>query len=121
MGTVERPIDFLGSSLKDIRQFPPDVMTDCGFQLYRLQMGEAASDVKPMASIGKGVEEIRLKDRAGIYRVIYVARFEEAVYVLHAFQKKTEATSVKDIELARERFREMTAKHVAHQMIRIRK
>lgn len=79
---MKQAIDFLGSSLKDIRQFPADVMTDCGFQIYRLPMGEAALDVKPMASIGKGVEEIRLKDRDGIYRVIYVARYEEAVMPL---------------------------------------
>ena len=61
-------------------------------------------DLKPMPSIGKGVEEIRVRDDTGAYRVIYTARLADAVYVLHAFQKKTQATSKRDIELAKQRF-----------------
>ena len=57
-----------------------------------------------MPSIGKGVEEIRIWDESGTYRVIYTARLDEAVYVLHAFQKKTQATSQRDIDVAKKRF-----------------
>ena len=62
-------------------------------------------DFRPMSSIGSGVQEIRVRDTGGAFRVIYVARFEEAIYVLHAFQKKTQKTSPLDIELARQRYR----------------
>ena len=57
-----------------------------------------------MPSIGKGVEEIRVSEPSGAYRIIYLARHAEAVYVLHAFQKKTQATPKKDLEIARHRF-----------------
>jgi len=60
-------------------------------------------DFKPMPSIGRGVEEIRVWDEAGTFRVIYTARIADVVLVLHAFQKKTEATSLKDVALARQR------------------
>ncbi len=60
-----------------------------------------------MSTVGAGVKEIRVKDADGIYRVMYVAKFEEAVYVLHCFQKKTEQTSLKDIALAKKRFKEL--------------
>ncbi len=109
----KKPITFLGSSLNDLRDFPEDARTDCGYQLDKVQSGEQPDDFKPMASIGKGVEEIRVKDENGIYRVIYAARFEEAVYVLHAFQKKTEKTSQKDIDLAKARFKDMMTLHEA--------
>jgi phage-related protein len=72
-----------------------------------VQRGEQPNDFKPVPSIGKGVEEIRVRDDSGIYRVIYTARFANAVYVLHAFQKKTQATSKRDIEIARERFTQL--------------
>lgn len=99
-----KPIRFLGDSLKCLREFPEDARQDAGFQLEQVQRGEQPADFKPMASIGKGVEEIRVRDDSGIYRVVYTARRAEAVYVLHAFQKKTQATTKRDIEIARERF-----------------
>jgi phage-related protein len=74
--------------------------------LDRVQLGLPPNDFKPMPSIGKGVEEIRIWE-AGTYRIIYTARLADTVYVLHAFQKKTEATSPRDIEVARERFRQL--------------
>lgn len=77
------------------------------YQLNKVQHGEQPGDFKPMPSIGKGVEEIRLWDDTGIYRVVYTARLAEAVYVLHAFQKKTQATSKRDIDLARSRYTEL--------------
>ena len=74
-----------------------------------VQMGRVPNDWRPMASVGPGAAEIRLRDGAGAYRVIYVARFDEAVYVLHAFQKKTQKTAQKDLELAALRYRQVMA------------
>ena len=82
-------------------------MRDAGYQLDRVQHGEDPSDFKPMRGIGGGVYEIRVWDDAGTYRVIYVAKFVNTVHVLHCFQKKTEKTSQKDIDLARSRFKEL--------------
>lgn len=83
-----RPIRFLGNALKCLREFPEDARQDAGYQLDKVQRGEQPDDFKPMPSIGKGVEEIRIWDDVGTYRVIYTARMADAVAVLHAFQKK---------------------------------
>jgi phage-related protein len=99
-----KPIEFLGDSLDRLREFPDDARRDVGYQLDRVQHGQQPDDFKPMPSIGKGVEEIRVRDDTGAYRVIYTARLADAVYVLHAFQKKTQATSKRDIDLAKQRF-----------------
>ena len=102
-----KPIRFLGDSLKRLREFPEDVRHDAGYQLDKLQRGLQPDDFKPMPTIGKGIEEIRLWDDSGTYRVIYTARLKEIVVVLHAFQKKTQATSRRDMELARHRWAEL--------------
>jgi phage-related protein len=102
-----KPLWFLGDSRKVLRDSPQDVRREAGYQLDRVQRGLKANDVKPMPLIGTGVEEIRLWDSSGTYRVIYTARMAEAVYVIHAFQKKTNANSKRDIDLARERFQEL--------------
>ena len=99
-----KPIEFLGDSLRSLREFPDDAKRDAGYQLDRVQHGLQPEDFKPMPTIGKGVEEIRVRDDTGAYRVIYTARLADAVYVLHAFQKKTQTTSKRDIELAKQRF-----------------
>ncbi len=99
-----KAVIFLGDSLKCLRDFPEDARHDAGYQLDKVQRGEQPDDFKPMPSIGKGVEEIRVWDDSGTYRVIYTARIADAVYVLHAFQKKTKATSKRDIDTAKERF-----------------
>ena len=99
---------FLGDSLNCLREFPADAKHDAGFQLDRVQRGEQPVDFKPMPAIGKGVEEIRVFYDDGIFRVIYTARRAEAIYVLHAFQKRTQATAKRDIEVARKRFTELT-------------
>lgn len=99
-----KPIEFLGDSLRSLRDFPDDAKQDAGYQLDRVQHGLQPDDFKPMPTIGKGVEEIRVLDDSGAYRVIYTARLADAVYVLHAFQKKTQATSKRDTELATQRF-----------------
>jgi len=103
-----KPIRFLGDSLKCLREFPVDARQDAGYQLDRVQRGEQPIDFKPMLTIGKGVEEIRIRDEAGAFRVIYSARLANAVVVLHAFQKKTQATSKRDIDIARPRFAQLT-------------
>ncbi len=102
-----KKIQFLGDSLKCLREFPEDAKQDVGYQLDKVQRGEQPDDFKPMPSIGKGVEEIRIWDESGTYRVVYTARLINVVYVLHAFQKKTQATSKRDIELARKRYVEI--------------
>lgn len=102
-----KPVRFLGDSLKCLRAFPSEARQDAGRQLDRVQRGKQPSDFKPMPTVGKGVEEIRLTDDAGIFRVIYTARLADAIYVLHAFQKKTQATSQRDIDTAKTRFAEL--------------
>lgn len=102
-----KPVRFLGDSLKCLRDFPEDTRQDAGYQLDKVQRGEQPDDFKPMLAIGKGVEELRVRDDSGAYRVVYTARLAVAVYVLHAFQKKTQATSKHDIEIAKARYSEL--------------
>ena len=106
-----KAIRFLGDSLKRLREFPEDVRHDAGYQLDKLQRGLQPDDFKPMPTIGKGVEEIRLWDDSGTFRVIYTARLKEMVVVLHAFQKKTQATSRRDMELAKHRWAQLEQEH----------
>lgn len=100
-----KPVVFRGNSLERLRRFPASARQDAGYQLEQVQRGDMPDDFKSMSSIGPGVQEIRVRDAGGAFRVIYVARFEEAIYVLHAFQKKTQKTAPLDIELARQRYR----------------
>lgn len=99
-----KSLEFIGSSLDDLREFPAEARRAAGFELGFVQRGLDPSDWKPMNQVGAGVREIRVHV-LGKWRVIYVARFAEAVYVLHAFQKKTQKTRREDIELARARYR----------------
>jgi len=99
-------IEFLGTSLKTIREFPALAKREAGYQLDRVQHGLDPTDWKPMKSVGQGVCEIRFQHE-GQYRVIYVASFEDKVYVLHAFQKKTQKTSKQDLGAAKRAFREV--------------
>jgi len=101
-----KPVRFLGNSLKALREFPEDARHDAGYQIDKVQRGLQPDGFKPMPFIGKGVEEIRIWDESGTYRVVYTARLADAVIVLHAFQKKTQATSKRDVDLAKERFTE---------------
>jgi phage-related protein len=102
-----KPVSFLGDSLKALRSFPERARQDAGYQLDRLQRGEQPFDFRPMPLIGAGVEEIRIREDAGVFRVIYTARLDDAIYVLHAFQKKSQATARRDIALTRIRFDEL--------------
>ncbi len=95
---AEKPLRWVGASRDDLRAFPATARRTAGHQLHRVQMGLMPNDWKPMSSVGGGVHEIRIRaDRE--HRVLYVARFQEAVYVLHAFEKKAQRTSKADIEL----------------------
>jgi phage-related protein len=98
-----KKVIWLGSSRADLKSFPAAIMDDMGHQLFLVQCGLEPDDWKPMATIGTGVREIRVQDTSGIFRTIYLATRPEAVYVLHCFQKKTQQTSQRDIELARKR------------------
>ena len=102
-----KDLRFRGSSLVDLRKFPAPVMREAGYQMDKVQNGMAPTDWKPMETVGAGVKEIRIWDEAGTFRVIYVAKLADAVYVLHCFQKKTQETSEKDIKLARKRFKDL--------------
>ena len=99
-------LKFVGSTLEDIRDFPAEARRQVGFELYAIQRGYDPSDWKPMPSVGSGVREIRIHV-LGEWRVLYVAKFADAVYVLHAFQKKTQKTRQEDIEIAQKRYRQV--------------
>ncbi len=94
---------FEGTSRKDLCDFPVDVRRRAGYELSNIQKGEEPSDWKPMHGIGLGVKEIRIHVE-NEYRVIYVAKFESAIHVLHAFVKKTQQTAKKDIDIAKMRY-----------------
>lgn len=102
-----KPVAFRGDSLDALRAFPEDARQDAGFQLDKVQRGEEPDDWKPLGTIGAGVREIRIWDEAGTFRVIYLAKLADAIYVLHCFQKKTQTTSQKDIGIAQKRFKEL--------------
>ncbi len=103
---MTKPLYFVGSALEDLRAFPRVQRRQAGYQLDRVQFGLEPSDWKPMTNVGRGVREIRIHHE-GQYRVIYVTKFDDAVYVLHAFRKKTRKTRKQDIEIARRRFQEI--------------
>ena len=105
--TVLKPIAFQGTSLDDLRAFSDEARRQAGHQLDRVQRGLDPDDWKPTPSIGPGVREVRVRDEAGAFRVVYLATRPDAVYVLHAFQKKTQATAKRDLDLARARLREL--------------
>lgn len=101
-----KPCVWWGDSLARLREIAPEARREAGQQLRLIQAGQQPDDWKPMPSVGLGVSEIRVRV-GGAYRLIYVAKFTEAVYVLHVFQKKSRKTPRNEIELARKRFREL--------------
>ncbi|MDG0834614.1 type II toxin-antitoxin system RelE/ParE family toxin [Roseateles saccharophilus] len=102
-----KPVAFRGSALDDLRAFPLAARRDAGHQLDQVQRGQEPDDWKPMPTVGTGVKEIRIRDEAGAFRVLYVAKFADAVYVLHCFQKKTQKTTKTDLDLAVKRYRDL--------------
>jgi len=103
-----KPIEFLGSALDELRAFPVLSRREAGYQLDQVQRGLEPDDWKPMTIIGQGVREIRIRDAAGAFRIIYVSKIADAIYVLHCFQKKTQKTSKVDLNLAEKRYRDLT-------------
>lgn len=99
-----KTVKWVGSSRDDLRAMADAVRRELGFDLLRVQLGEMPRDWKPMSTAGPSVAEIRVKI-GGAYRLLYVAKFAEAVYVLHVFQKKTQRTAAMDIEVARARYK----------------
>lgn len=107
MADRAKDVQFRGTALDDLRAFPQSARREAGYQLDRLQQGRDPDDWKPMSTIGPGVREIRIRDAAGAFRVIYVAKFEAIVFVLHCFQKKSQKTSKEDLSLATSRYRDL--------------
>lgn len=98
-----KTLRFIGSSLDDLRDFPAEARRQAGFELYAVQRGLEPSDWKPVAAVGPGAREIRIHV-LGEWRILYVARFDDAIYVLHAFRKRAQKIRREDIELARRRY-----------------
>lgn len=105
-----KAIHWHGDSLDVIREFPRTVRVDIGSELYLLQLGEKPLHSQPFASVGRGVWEVRIKDRSGAFRVFYVVRRRDGIHVLHAFQKKTQKTRKSDIELGKSRYHDLQRK-----------
>jgi phage-related protein len=106
----QKPLFWMGTSFKDLCDdgiFPIDARRSAGYQLRQVQRGEDPDDWKPFDEVGAGTKEIRIKQTDGAYRLMYVAKFDEAIYVLHCFKKKTPKTSLKDKELATQRYKKM--------------
>mgnify|MGYP001605405226 CR=1 FL=1 len=102
-----KPVHFVGSSRDDLRELPESVKETAGHQLFKVQQGKEPDDWKPMSSVGAGVQEIRVWDESGTYRMLYVAKFEEAVYVLHVFEKRSQKTAKGDIQRAKSRYADL--------------
>jgi len=102
-----KPVHFVGASRDDLRELPDDAKETAGHQLFKVQQGKEPDDWKPMPTVGVGVNEIRVRDERGGYRVLYVAKFEEAVYVLHVFEKRSQKTPKGDIRLAKGRYADL--------------
>lgn len=107
MQTHPKSVEFLGSALNDLRSFPLSARREAGYQIDKVQHNEEPDNWKPMKTIGPGVQEIRIQDETGTFRVIYIAKLKNAVYILHCFQKKTQRTTAQDISLASKRYNEL--------------
>ena len=99
-----KSVHFVGTSREDLRQFPDSAQETAGFQLFKVQQGKEPDDWEPMPTVGPGVQEIRVRDERGAFRVFYVAKFEEAVYILHVFQKRSQKTAHADLDLGKSRY-----------------
>ncbi|AXE99493.1 type II toxin-antitoxin system RelE/ParE family toxin [Paraburkholderia hospita] len=102
---LEREICWVSSSYNDLLAFPDESRRQAGFQLAKVQAGLAPDNWKPFDIVGAGTREIRINEQEGSFRVMYVAKFVEAVYMLHCFHMKTQATSRHDREIAEARYR----------------
>ncbi len=107
MSDRAKAVVFRGRALDDLRAFPRDARQAAGHQIDRIQQGYEADDWKPMATVGSGVREIRIRDTDGAFRVIYLARFADAIFVLHCFRKTTQKTSRSDLAIAKQRYAQL--------------
>jgi phage-related protein len=115
-GRPARPLEWVGSSRDDLKAFPDDVQDHIGFALYQAQLGAKHRDAKPLASLGSGVMEVVSNFDTDTYRAVYTVRLRDAVYVLHAFQKKSKrgiATPKAEIELVKRRLKAAEQHHAA--------
>lgn len=103
-GQMERRIFWIGASLVDLKKFPANAIQKAGYQLHRVQTGLEPDDWKPFNEIGSGVREIRIIDSSSTFRIMYVTKLKEGIYVLHSFQKKTQKTRKQDIDIAKTRY-----------------
>ena len=101
-----KPVVWFGDSRLRLRAFPENARRVAGHELALVQADREPSGWRPMPSVGLGVNELRVRTDDA-FRVLYVAKFAEAVYVLHAFQKKSRRTPKSEIELGRRRYRAM--------------
>jgi phage-related protein len=102
-----KDITFCADSLARLRDFPDDARQDAGYQLHKVQSGLQPDDFKPLPTVGQGVEEIRTWSEEGTFRVVYIAKLESGVYVLHAFQKKTEGPATQHLRIARQCYQKL--------------
>lgn len=109
----ERRLEFVDGAKEDLSDFPASARRRAGVELWLVQIGEMPSDWKPMKTIGPGATEIRIHNETGAFRVIYVAKFEDAIYVLHCFEKRSQKTSQRDLDLATARYRRVAGKRSA--------
>lgn len=105
MNPPAKPLRFIDTAREDLRAFPHEARGEAGYQLDKVQRALEPTDSKPFPSVGSGAYELRIATADGAFRVMYVAKFADAVYVLHAFQKKSQRTSQSDIELAARRYK----------------
>jgi len=109
-----KPVAFIGRALDALKAFPDAARREAGFQIFNLQNGLDPDDWKPLVGIGQGVMEIRIHE-GGEFRVVYVARMPEAVYLIHAFQKKSQATAKRNLETIKRRYTEMLRERGDHE------
>jgi phage-related protein len=113
-GASERPklaaIVWEGDSRDILKSFPETVVQNLGFELWQLQQGEMPRDYRPLPSVGSGVYELRDQDKRGWYRVVYLSRIDDVIYVLHCFEKKTREMPRKDFQKSKQRLTAVRAR-----------
>ncbi|QEA39473.1 type II toxin-antitoxin system RelE/ParE family toxin [Pistricoccus aurantiacus] len=107
MAETKKGVEFCGDSMARLRDFPKEARREAGYQIDKVQEGIMPDRFRPMPSIGSGVVEIKIDENDGTFRVFYVANRGGVLYILHCFQKKTQKTSKKDIDLGKQRYREL--------------
>ena len=100
-----KPVRFVGAALADLKDFPKNAMQDVGLQLDKISKGQDPDDFKAIPRVGRGAMELRVWDEEGTFRILYVAKFEDAVYVLHCFKKTTQKIPDADIDIAKNRYK----------------